>query len=154
MMHFLSDANETFGDLLPDKAYPFAFMLACAGYVLTMLAECAISFVVARGRTKPAATVAGKQVTCLDLLCISILDGRPAAVPAGGVKVAAQHGVGLNADFLVLQICLFPILGFAQLAVCFIITQLAVVAVLCFCLHRREQNQGPRVEQIMVSPLE
>ncbi|KAM0888976.1 hypothetical protein ACQ4PT_027988 [Festuca glaucescens] len=59
MMHFLSDANETFGDLVPDSAYPFAFMLACAGYVLTMLAECAISFVVARGRTKPAATVAG-----------------------------------------------------------------------------------------------
>ncbi|KAM0840788.1 hypothetical protein ACQ4PT_059421 [Festuca glaucescens] len=55
MMHFLSDANETFQDLVPDKAYPFAFMLACAGYVLTMLAECAISFVVARGRTAPAA---------------------------------------------------------------------------------------------------
>ncbi|KAM0888975.1 hypothetical protein ACQ4PT_027988 [Festuca glaucescens] len=93
MMHFLSDANETFGDLVPDSAYPFAFMLACAGYVLTMLAECAISFVVARGRTKPAATVAGKQVTCLDLLCISILDGRPSAVPAGGVKVAARRWV-------------------------------------------------------------
>ncbi|KAK1649531.1 hypothetical protein QYE76_067336 [Lolium multiflorum] len=59
MMHFLSDANETFQDLVPDSAFPFAFMLACAGYVLTMLAECAISFVVARGRTKPAATVAG-----------------------------------------------------------------------------------------------
>uniref|UniRef100_A0A0D9VV77 Zinc transporter n=1 Tax=Leersia perrieri TaxID=77586 RepID=A0A0D9VV77_9ORYZ len=55
MMHFLSDANETFGDLVPDSSYPFAFMLACAGYVLTMLADCAISFVVARGRTDPAA---------------------------------------------------------------------------------------------------
>uniref|UniRef100_A0ACD5WSS7 Uncharacterized protein n=1 Tax=Avena sativa TaxID=4498 RepID=A0ACD5WSS7_AVESA len=55
MMHFLSDANETFGDLVPDNAYPFAFMLACAGYVLTMLAECGISFVVGRGRTTPAA---------------------------------------------------------------------------------------------------
>ncbi|KAM0862315.1 hypothetical protein ACQ4PT_045369 [Festuca glaucescens] len=59
MMHFLSDANETFGDLVPDSAYPFAFMLACAGYVLTMLAECAISFVVARGRTTPAAPGSG-----------------------------------------------------------------------------------------------
>ncbi|CAM0876063.1 unnamed protein product [Alopecurus aequalis] len=56
MMHFLSDANETFGDLVPDNAYPFAFMLACAGYVLTMLAECGISLVVARGRTAPTAT--------------------------------------------------------------------------------------------------
>ncbi|EEE59243.1 hypothetical protein OsJ_11245 [Oryza sativa Japonica Group] len=57
MMHFLADANETFADLLPGTAYPFAFMLACAGYVLTMLADCAISFVVARGggRTEPAA---------------------------------------------------------------------------------------------------
>uniref|UniRef100_A0A453N7G4 Uncharacterized protein n=1 Tax=Aegilops tauschii subsp. strangulata TaxID=200361 RepID=A0A453N7G4_AEGTS len=58
MMHFLSDANETFGDLLPHSEYPFAFMLACAGYVLTMLAECAISSVVARGRTAPAAAAA------------------------------------------------------------------------------------------------
>uniref|UniRef100_A0A0D3FJR4 Zinc transporter n=1 Tax=Oryza barthii TaxID=65489 RepID=A0A0D3FJR4_9ORYZ len=41
MMHFLADANETFADLLPGTAYPFAFMLACAGYVLTMLADCA-----------------------------------------------------------------------------------------------------------------
>lgn len=66
MMHFLADANETFADLLPGTAYPFAFMLACAGYVLTMLADCAISFVVARGggRTEPAAAAgAGEQPT-------------------------------------------------------------------------------------------
>ncbi|MED6196728.1 hypothetical protein PIB30_050085 [Stylosanthes scabra] len=44
MMHFLSDANETFGDLT-DKEYPFAFMLACAGYLITMLADCVISTV-------------------------------------------------------------------------------------------------------------
>ncbi|KAF7815910.1 zinc transporter 11 [Senna tora] len=44
MMHFLSDANETFGDLT-HKEYPFAFMLACAGYLLTMLADCVISSV-------------------------------------------------------------------------------------------------------------
>ncbi|KAK2386978.1 zinc transporter [Trifolium repens] len=42
LMHFLSDANETFGDLT-DKKYPFAFMLACAGYLITMLADCVIS---------------------------------------------------------------------------------------------------------------
>ncbi|KAJ4828677.1 Zinc transporter 11 [Turnera subulata] len=44
MMHFLSDANETFQDLTT-KEYPFAFMLACAGYLLTMLADCVISHV-------------------------------------------------------------------------------------------------------------
>lgn len=50
MIHFLSDANETFGDLT-HVDYPFAFMLACAGYALTMAADVAISFVVARGQT-------------------------------------------------------------------------------------------------------
>ncbi|KAM3744009.1 hypothetical protein ACB098_06G019100 [Castanea mollissima] len=44
MMHFLSDANETFKDLTT-KTYPFAFMLACAGYLLTMVADCVISYV-------------------------------------------------------------------------------------------------------------
>ncbi|XVF77096.1 hypothetical protein PTKIN_Ptkin14bG0012700 [Pterospermum kingtungense] len=44
MMHFLSDANETFEDLTKVD-YPFAFMLACAGYLLTMLADCVISYV-------------------------------------------------------------------------------------------------------------
>lgn len=47
MMHFLSDSNSTFGDLT-SKPYPFAFMLACAGYLLTMLADSLISFVYGR----------------------------------------------------------------------------------------------------------
>ncbi|KAK0601058.1 hypothetical protein LWI29_020928 [Acer saccharum] len=47
LMHFLSDANETFEDLTT-KEYPFAFMLACAGYLLTMLADCIISYVFAK----------------------------------------------------------------------------------------------------------
>ncbi|KAD3067327.1 hypothetical protein E3N88_35207 [Mikania micrantha] len=44
MMHFLSDANETFQDLTT-LGYPFAFMLSCAGYLLTMLADRVISHV-------------------------------------------------------------------------------------------------------------
>ncbi|XP_058209631.1 zinc transporter 11-like [Rhododendron vialii] len=44
MMHFLSDSNETFGDLT-SKPYPFAFMLACAGYLITMFVDCVISHV-------------------------------------------------------------------------------------------------------------
>ncbi|KAF4378575.1 hypothetical protein G4B88_023115 [Cannabis sativa] len=43
-MHFLSDSNETFGDLTP-KTYPFAFMLASAGYLLTMFGDSIIHFV-------------------------------------------------------------------------------------------------------------
>ncbi|KDP39292.1 hypothetical protein JCGZ_01049 [Jatropha curcas] len=48
LMHFLSDANETFGDLT-SKEYPFAFMLASAGYLITMLADCVISYVYGKG---------------------------------------------------------------------------------------------------------
>lgn len=44
LMHFLSDANETFGELT-SKEYPFAFMLACGGYLMTMLADCVICYV-------------------------------------------------------------------------------------------------------------
>ncbi|PWA40765.1 zinc transporter 11 precursor [Artemisia annua] len=44
LMHFLSDANETFQDLTSVE-YPFAFMLACGGYLLTMSADCVISYV-------------------------------------------------------------------------------------------------------------
>lgn len=50
LMHFLSDSNSTFEDLT-DKEYPFAFMLASAGYLVTMLADCLIAGVVARGRS-------------------------------------------------------------------------------------------------------
>lgn len=43
LMHFLSDSNETFGDLTT-KTYPFAFMLASSGYLLTMLGDSIILF--------------------------------------------------------------------------------------------------------------
>ncbi|KAL6313811.1 hypothetical protein AAG906_010230 [Vitis piasezkii] len=48
MMHFLSDSNETFGDLTSVE-YPFAFMLACAGYLMTMFADCLVSYVYGKG---------------------------------------------------------------------------------------------------------
>ncbi|CAL4931533.1 unnamed protein product [Urochloa decumbens] len=54
LMHFLSDSNETFEDLMPDSGYPWAFMLACVGYVVTTLADVVISHVVSRGRTAAA----------------------------------------------------------------------------------------------------
>ncbi|GMI81767.1 ZRT/IRT-like protein 2 [Hibiscus trionum] len=41
LIHFLSDSNETFGELTT-KTYPFAFMLASVGYLLTMLGDCII----------------------------------------------------------------------------------------------------------------
>lgn len=58
LMHFLSDADETFRDLLtaegesePSPAYPFAYMLACAGYMLTMLADSVIAHVYSKTQT-------------------------------------------------------------------------------------------------------
>ncbi|KAH7282388.1 hypothetical protein KP509_35G028300 [Ceratopteris richardii] len=38
MLHFLRDANATF-ETLTEKDYPFAFMLACSGYLMTMYAD-------------------------------------------------------------------------------------------------------------------
>lgn len=44
LMHFLSDSTSTFGELT-NIAYPFSFMLASAGYLLTMLGDCVIMYV-------------------------------------------------------------------------------------------------------------
>lgn len=44
LMHFLSDSTETFGGLT-SKSYPFSFMLASAGYLLTMMGDCVIVYV-------------------------------------------------------------------------------------------------------------
>ncbi|KAF8402943.1 hypothetical protein HHK36_011036 [Tetracentron sinense] len=74
MMHFLSDSNSTFGDLTT-KTYPFAFMLASVGYLLTMFGDCVVHFVtkgsereakvqVEQGRT---AEEHGKEVAGVDL---------------------------------------------------------------------------------------
>ncbi|KAK4759131.1 hypothetical protein SAY87_020432 [Trapa incisa] len=60
LMHFLSDANETFGDLT-DKTYPFAFMLACSGYLLTMLADCVIMYVVRNNSREAKVEVAAQE---------------------------------------------------------------------------------------------
>lgn len=43
LMHFLGDSNETFKDLSTNP-YPFAFMLASFGYLLTMLGDSVILF--------------------------------------------------------------------------------------------------------------
>ncbi|KAL3508384.1 hypothetical protein ACH5RR_027785 [Cinchona calisaya] len=51
LMHFLSDSNETFEDLTK-KEYPFAFMLASAGYLLTMLADCFIFYIYGKQRNE------------------------------------------------------------------------------------------------------
>ncbi|KAI4385993.1 hypothetical protein MLD38_003971 [Melastoma candidum] len=49
LMHFLSDSSATFADLTP-KTYPFAFMLASSGYLLTMASDCLIMYAVRNTR--------------------------------------------------------------------------------------------------------
>ncbi|KAL1298466.1 zinc transporter 1 [Arachis ipaensis] len=44
LIHFLSDSNETFKDLTT-KTYPFSFMLASFGYLLTMFGDCVVMYV-------------------------------------------------------------------------------------------------------------
>jgi len=51
LMHFLSDSAETFGNLTT-KTYPFAFMLASAGYMLTMLGDCVVMLVTRSSQTE------------------------------------------------------------------------------------------------------
>uniref|UniRef100_A0A0C9RSW3 TSA: Wollemia nobilis Ref_Wollemi_Transcript_14432_1345 transcribed RNA sequence n=1 Tax=Wollemia nobilis TaxID=56998 RepID=A0A0C9RSW3_9CONI len=59
LMHFLSDSNETF-ESLTEKAYPFAFMLCSAGYLVTMLGDCVIIWVY-RGKDKGVVDVEKKE---------------------------------------------------------------------------------------------
>ncbi|XP_073122965.1 zinc transporter 11 [Henckelia pumila] len=54
LMHFLSDSNSTFEDLT-SKEYPFAFMLASAGYLLTMAADSVVSYVYGKSDTTASA---------------------------------------------------------------------------------------------------
>lgn len=44
MMHFLSDSTATF-QARTTNPYPFSFMLACAGYLLTMWGDCLIQYI-------------------------------------------------------------------------------------------------------------
>lgn len=44
LMHFLADSASTFHGLTTNR-YPFSYMLACAGFLLAMLADCVIASV-------------------------------------------------------------------------------------------------------------
>ncbi|KNA20200.1 hypothetical protein SOVF_054580 [Spinacia oleracea] len=61
LMHFLSDANETFEDLTK-KEYPFAFMLACSGYLVTMLADCVIMYVFSKGTNNTPGSLSNNRI--------------------------------------------------------------------------------------------
>ncbi|KAB1225913.1 Zinc transporter 1 [Morella rubra] len=60
LMHFLSDSNGTF-ETLTTKTYPFAFMLASSGYLLTMITDCIVAYV-----TKASSKEARVQVQAVE----------------------------------------------------------------------------------------
>nr|GMD73356.1 zinc transporter 2 [Ipomoea batatas] len=99
LMHFLSDANSTFGDLT-EKTYPFAFMLASAGYLLTMCADCVILMVTSGGGGEAKVEVErggrttslGDTVLLILALCFhSIFEGI--AVGVSGTKGEAWRNL-------------------------------------------------------------
>ncbi|KAF8695855.1 hypothetical protein HU200_036730 [Digitaria exilis] len=51
LMHFLADSTSTFHGLTKNQ-YPFSYMLACVGFLLTMLADCVIAGVTKRNRER------------------------------------------------------------------------------------------------------
>ncbi|GAB4824438.1 hypothetical protein Ancab_007323 [Ancistrocladus abbreviatus] len=51
LMHFLSDSTSTFGGLT-SKSYPFSYMLASAGYLLTMFGDCIVVYVAEKSARK------------------------------------------------------------------------------------------------------
>ncbi|GFP82888.1 zinc transporter 1 [Phtheirospermum japonicum] len=66
LMHFLSDSNSTFEDLT-HKEYPFSFMLASVGYLVTMLGDCVILHVMRRsGEREAKVDVEGGGVAKID----------------------------------------------------------------------------------------
>ncbi|XP_027340293.1 zinc transporter 11 [Abrus precatorius] len=87
MMHFLSDANETFEDLTKKK-YPFAFMLACGGYLLTMLADSVISSILVKVRRDQPGDVADVEVQ----------GAETGKVRGNGVTFQSQHEGNAIAD--------------------------------------------------------
>lgn len=65
IMHFLSDSDATFHDLT-DKEYPVAFMLACSGYLVTMLADCVVSYVYRKDTKGVVGPVGGETSHLID----------------------------------------------------------------------------------------
>lgn len=80
LMHFLSDSADTLSNLTT-KTYPFSFMLASAGYLLTMLGDCIVMFVTRSGGEREARV----------------------QVDEGGVAQEDDKDVAMNADPIFLK---------------------------------------------------
>ncbi|KAL9259877.1 Zinc transporter 11-like protein [Drosera capensis] len=116
MMHFLSDSNEMFGDLT-SKGHPFAFMLACAGYLLTMLADVVILYVY--GKRRAAGRRAGDGIEVRNWI-----SGQQAHESTGHFppQLAAASSVG-DTILLIMALCFHSVfkgiaIGVAETKAC------------------------------------
>ncbi|XP_010270211.1 PREDICTED: zinc transporter 11-like isoform X2 [Nelumbo nucifera] len=92
LMHFLSDSTDTFKDLTT-KEYPFAFMLASVGYLLTMFADCVISHVY----NKQGNEVWGDDVEPLGA------EPQPSSRKYTGTSSSSSHGTTSQSQFQVVD---------------------------------------------------
>ncbi|WVZ67236.1 hypothetical protein U9M48_016344 [Paspalum notatum var. saurae] len=60
LMHLLADSTSTFQGLTSNP-YPFSYMLACAGFLLTMLADCVIVAVTKRSKNAVVVVVSNNE---------------------------------------------------------------------------------------------
>ncbi|KAI3811572.1 hypothetical protein L1987_21297 [Smallanthus sonchifolius] len=95
LMHFLSDSNETFGDLTT-KTYPFAFMLASSGYLLTMLGDCVILYVTRRG---------GDGYSGENKVAVEVEEGRMTGGDHGTHPVLVRTSSLSDTILLILALC-------------------------------------------------
>ncbi|KAE8693574.1 hypothetical protein F3Y22_tig00110809pilonHSYRG00235 [Hibiscus syriacus] len=69
------DSNERLR--LTPKEYPFAFMLACVGYLLTMVADCVVSYVYGKGNSSCHKVIQSFKAFPLESLRLNSMHGKP-----------------------------------------------------------------------------
>ncbi|OEL34827.1 Zinc transporter 2 [Dichanthelium oligosanthes] len=91
LMHFLADSTSTFHGLTTNQ-YPFSYMLACAGYVVTTLADVVISYVVSRGRRTAPGSGGGPDGAGLEEGKVSTTNGT-SSEPQPAEAHGSDHSV-------------------------------------------------------------
>nr|AWV82700.1 zinc-regulated transporter/iron-regulated transporter-like protein 11 [Sedum alfredii] len=103
MMHFLSDSNSTFNDLT-EKEYPFAFMLACGGYLVTMLADCVISYVIDKQRIRNGSAGGDVELQGGAVVDNQLKSSHDAASHQATLQTAAAASLG-DSVLLIVALC-------------------------------------------------
>ncbi|KAG6760872.1 hypothetical protein POTOM_034059 [Populus tomentosa] len=126
LMHFLSDSADTLSNLTA-KTYPFAFMLASAGYLLTMLGDCIVMFVTRSGGEREARVQVDERRVAQE-------DGKDVAMDADPIFLKTTS-LG-DTILLILALCFHSV--FEGIAV--------GVAVSFIAMKSREMHEGTKAE--------